>query len=180
MFTTIVMTPLPEESMLDIDRKQSGTKIPHIHTDCFSVAIQKTISIEDFVEAFYTSWLFKIERKILALVVNKPSTDAQAIELSIGQRDQFSAWNLEYRDENQVVLADFLGRTKSWLMVQSTEETSTHLYFGSAVIPRLNTDGSLGEPSIVFRLLGGFHLLYSRALLWAASRNLLLREQGRS
>ena len=178
MFSTIEMTSLPEQSNLDNNHKQPGTKIDHVHTDCFSVSIRKTISIESFVEAFYTSWLFKIERKILGMVMDKPSTDAQAIELSIGQRDQFSAWNLEYRDEHKVVLADFMGRTKSWLMVQNTDDTSTRLFFGSAVMPRLNTDGSLGKQSLVFRLLGGFHLLYSRALLWAASRNLLLREQG--
>ena len=177
MFTSIERTPLPEQSRLEDNHKQPGTKIPHIHADCFSLAVRKTVLIEGFVEAFYTSWIFKIERKILALVVGKPSTDTQAIELSVGQRNQFSAWNLEYRDENQLVLADFMGKTKSWLMVQNTDETSTTLFFGSAVMPRLKKDGSLERQSLVFSVLGAFHLIYSRALLWAASRNLPLQSQ---
>jgi len=173
MFTAIEVMPLPAQSKLDYCHKEPGIKIPDVHTDCFSLSIKKNISIEEFVEAFYTSWLFKIERIIIGFVVGKPSTDKQVFELSMGQREQFSAWNLEYRDESQVVLADFMGKTKSWLMVQNRDETSTRLFFGSAVMPRYNPDGSLGRPSIFFRLLGGFHLLYSRSLLWTASRNLL-------
>jgi len=173
MFTSIEAMPLPEQSKLDNCHKQPGDKIPNVHTDCFSLTIRKKISIEEFVEAFYTSWLFKVERVILGFVVRKPSTDSQALELSTGHREQFSAWNLEYRDENQVVLADFMGKTKSWLMVQNREGASTRLFFGSAVMPRYNADGSLGKPSLFFSLLGGFHILYSRSILWVASRNLL-------
>ncbi len=180
MFTVIEAMPLPEQSKLDICHKKLGIKIPDVHTDCFSLSIRKKVPIEEFVEAFYTSWLFKVERLILGIVVGKPSTDKQAYELSVGQRVQFSAWNLEYQDENQVVLADFMGKTKSWLMVENWGNASTRLFFGSAVMPRYNADGSLGKPSLFFRLLSGFHMLYSRSLLWAASRNLLSQEERRS
>ena len=53
-------------------------------------------SIEEFVEAFYTNWLFEVERVILGFVARKLSTDSQALELTTGHREQFSAWNLEY------------------------------------------------------------------------------------
>jgi len=180
MFTSIESMPLPEQSKLDSCHKEPGAKIRDVHTDCFSLSIRKTISIEDYVEAFYTSWLFKVERVILGFVVAKPSTDTQASELSMGKREQFSAWNLEYRDESQVVLADFMGKTKSWLMIQNKGEACTQLFFGSAVMPRYNSDGSLGKPSLFFRLMGGFHILYSRSLLWAASRNLISQEKRRN
>ncbi len=52
-----------------------------------------------------------------------------------------------------------------------TNAIATRLYFGSAVVPR--SSGGNGEPGMgwLFHGLLGFHRLYSRLLLRAASRH---------
>lgn len=156
-------------------------------TDCYVATIGKRVSHADFVEAFYTSGLFKIERRILAWAIKKPSTDQEARELANGNRDQFAAWIVESRAPNQLLLTDVQGRTRSWLMTvpAAAQADSTLLYFGSAIVPRARRadpdvrnnstiPGSyvLSKPVGVFGALLGFHDWYSRALLRAASRRL--------
>ena len=52
------------------------------YTDCYYTDISSKISHKQFIIAFYTSPLFKLERFILRLIVAKPSTDKQVIELA--------------------------------------------------------------------------------------------------
>ena len=75
--------------------------------------------------------------------------------------DAFAAWRVEDRAEDQLLLCDLPGRTRSWLMAAS-EGTRTLLYFGSAIVPL----------SPGYRALLGFHKLYSRVLLRAAKSRL--------
>ena len=136
------------------------------HTDCYFVDVPQDVSFEAFVTAFYTTWLFKLERQILRLV-KRPSTDAEAAALAAGTRAQFAAWDVEARDGAQILMCDMGGRTRSWLKVASVDR-GTRLYFGSAVVP----DQKSGKMGWVFRALMGFHKLYSVMLLRAAVRNL--------
>jgi hypothetical protein len=73
-------------------------------------------------------------------------------------------------------MADFQGRTRSWLMVVAAADShgheGTYLYFGSAVVPVLSARSGKRTLGLVFRLLLGFHKLYSRALLFAAKSRL--------
>jgi hypothetical protein len=139
------------------------------YTDCYAAEIEGTVTQAQYVEAFYTGGLFKLERLLLAWFASRPSTDAQARDLASGATDTFAAWRVEARGIDQMLLTDMSGRTRSWLMVGQTEgRGSTRLYFGSAVISE--TDGSSGRAAmgLTFRALLGFHKLYSRALLGAA------------
>lgn len=129
------------------------------------------ITLAAFVQAFYTTRLFKLERWILRGLLRRPSTDAQAVDLGLGQRDAFAAWTVEARTEDQLLLSDLYGRTRSWLMVLPGL-AGTRLYFGSAVVARRGA--RTGERSLgwTYRALLGFHRLYSRLLLNAAARKL--------
>ncbi len=137
------------------------------YADCYVTEVSRPVSQAEYVEAFYTSGVFKLERLILKLLVARPSTDQQARELAAGQRTAFAAWTVEARSPNQLLLCDFQGRTRSWLMA-----SGTRLYFGSAVV-RVESRGS-GKAGLgfAFRALLGFHRLYSRVLLRAAARRL--------
>ena len=141
------------------------------YTDCFRVDVPGDVTHAQYVEAFYTTWLFKLERFILAWLVKKPSTDAEARALARGERTKFAAWRVEERVGNQLVMRDFQGKTCSWLMVESLP-ASTRLYFGSGIAPRV--DRVTGEKRMGrgFSLLLGFHKMYSRALLSAARSRL--------
>lgn len=132
---------------------------PHSLTDCFFTDVPCAIALEQYVEAFYTTVLFKLERMGIRWFVGRPSTDADAGRLARGEVDELAVWHVEARTSDQILLRDFSQRTRSWLMVQPAA-MGTCLYFGSAVVPL--TSG--------FRMLLGFHRLYSRVLLGAAAR----------
>ena len=84
-----------------------------------------------------------------------------------------AAWTVEARGTDQLLLCDFQGRTRSWLMVTPGEHGhSTRLYFGSAVVARVDRRTGRSRMGWGFHALLGFHRLYSRALLRAAQRRL--------
>jgi hypothetical protein len=133
--------------------------------------ISREISHAQYVYAFYTSFVFKLEQSILKWAVSKPSTDVQAGQLAEGSTDKFAAWTVETRTDNQLLMSDFLGRTKSWLMVMPLEK-HTRLYFGTAIVPKTNARTGRSTIGFGFHALLGFHKLYSAVLLWAAKLRL--------
>jgi hypothetical protein len=142
----------------------------HAYTDCFSLRIDRTITLPDFVFAFYTTPVFRLERFVLKLV-KKPSIDEQARSLSQGLLDSFAAWSVEQRLTDQLLMCDFRGRTRSWFMVADIDDTagsSTRLYFGSAVVPVGQVRSDRSDIGSGYKLLLGFHKLYSKVLLSAA------------
>jgi hypothetical protein len=164
--SAITTSPLPEHALLARYAANGG------YTDCYATDLPGSYSHAEFVAAFYTTWLFKLERAILKLLVAKPSTDDEAAQLARGGRDSFAAWTVEASAPNQLLLCDFLGNTRSWLMVEPRHDGGvTRLYFGSAVVPRAVNDGP-PRLGFSFRALLGFHRRYSRALLAAARARL--------
>jgi hypothetical protein len=154
---------IPHASFLDAYRLAGA------YADCFVADIARPVSQAQYVEAFYTTGLFRIERLILAVAISRPSTDDEARKLSVGESDSFAAWHVESRSQGELLLA--AGRTRSWLMAvarPSREGTSTRLYFGSAIVPEKKPRKGQDPLGRRFRILLGFHRLYSRALLRAA------------
>jgi hypothetical protein len=141
------------------------------YTDCYTTEIPGRISLAEYIFNFYTTFIFKLERFILKWAVSKSSTDAQARQLSDGEIERFAAWHVEGRNENEILLCDFGGRTRSWLMsvpVNEGNRARTRLYFGSAVVPVRNS--KTGDSSLGFgvQVLLGFHKVYSVLLLYFA------------
>jgi hypothetical protein len=145
------------------------------YADCYVTEVAGTVSHAAFVEAFYTTVVFKLERLILRLLASRPSTDTQARQLAHGELASFAAWSVEGRAPNQVLLCDFTGRTRSWLMVStagSGASSSTQLFFGSAIVPGRSATTDRRASGWAFQSLLGFHQLYSRVLLSAARSRL--------
>lgn len=139
------------------------------YTDCFVVTVPGRVTQTAYVEAFYTTALFKLERLALAVLLGRPSTDPQARRLATGEVSTFAAWTVEARETDQILLCDFLGASRSWLMSVVDDVTgATTLYFGTALVPRPG-GARLG---VGFRALIPFHRPYARALLRAAVRRL--------
>lgn len=145
---------------------------PGAYVDCYVVEVAGSVSHAAFVEAFYTTPLFKVERLILAAFVSRPSTDLDAKQLAEGRADSFAAWRVEDRKTDQLLLGDYTGRTKSWLMVAPSGD-GTSLYFGSAVVPKVDSTTGERKLGFVFGALLGFHKLYSRLLLGSARSRIL-------
>ncbi|MEH6347454.1 MAG: hypothetical protein V7785_20325 [Bermanella sp.] len=143
-------------------------------TDCYFIDLPKQVSQAQYIEAFYTTKLFKVERFILALIARRPSTDEQAKHLALAKTKQFAAWSVEQQTQDQLLLCDFMGKTRSWLKSVSHENgNGTRLYFGSAVIPKKDSSNTKPKFGLAFNALGGFHHVYSKALLKAAGLRLL-------
>lgn len=142
--------------------------VPYRDADCFVTTLPGRVGQADFIEAFYTSWLFKLERLVLAALVGKPSTDAQARRLARDELQAFAAWTVEARSPDQIVMCDYQGMTRSWLMT-CPEGTGTALHFGTVVAPPSGDRRS----ARIFDVLTPVHRLYARALLAAAAGRLL-------
>ena len=164
---TLEPCPLPADALLSRYAREGA------YTDCYATTVPRVVTQADYVEAFYTGRLFKLERWLLARFLSRPSTDAQARELARGERTQFAAWHVEDRRADQLLLCDLAGRTRSWLMSAPLAAGGTRLYFGSVVVPVVDRTTGRPELGAGFRLLLGFHKGYSRALLAAAWRRLM-------
>lgn len=145
------------------------------YADCYTTTINARVTHAQFVAAFYTTWLFKLERWILGWAVAKPATDAQAAELAQGSIDAFSAWTVEARAANELLMCDFRGDTRSWFRIVVDAEASaarTRLFFGSAVVARRPDRDGRAQLGPVYTALMTFHRIYSVLLLRAARSKL--------
>jgi hypothetical protein len=140
------------------------------YTDCFAIEVAGDVTLAAFINAFYTTWLFRAERLVLRVAARVPSTDEQLRDLASGQGDQFAAWRVEARSDVQVLLN--AGRTKSCLMVVPVGD-KTRLMFGSVVVPEPAKGNKPPRLGPVFDTLLGAHRVYSRLLLGAAARKLM-------
>lgn len=162
---------LPAQALLNASREMGA------FVDCYVCEMHGVVAHADYVQAFYTTPLFKLERFILQWLAGRPSTDADARRLAEGSVDSFSAWRVKERAPSQLLLADITGRTQSWLMVAPAvgpdDRPLTRLYFGSAVMPQTSrSDPDRLSMGWLFHALSGFHRLYSRLLLAAARTRL--------
>jgi hypothetical protein len=137
--------------------------------DCFSVQVDGSVTLGEFVFAFYTSPAFRIERWILRVLVGAASSDEEARAVAEGRGETFAVWHVGARTEDQLLMCDRYGKTRSWFRVVPQDSGSTLLQFGSAVAARRAEAGAM-EMSRGFGVLLGFHRLYSRVLLAAARR----------
>ena len=168
---SITSCPLPEGTIIYRYHNKSSCQAADTYTDCYLVEIDGRVTLAEYVFAFYTTSVFRLERFILKYLAGRPSSDREAKQLSEGTIDEFSAWTVEDRTTDQLLMCDLRGRTRSWFMIvpqSAAGRTTTSLYFGSAVVPYQKT--ATGEPRIGggFRMLLGFHKLYSRVLLYSA------------
>jgi len=159
-------TPLPPDSLLArLARDRSA------FADAYTLPFPRAVSLAEFVEAFYTTRLFKVERALLALF-GKPSSDAMARAVARGDGQRFAVWTVQAREGDELLMHEDSGATRSWFKAQAAECGGTTLWFGSAVVPRQRVGGEGARMGRVFHALLGFHRWYSRALLSAAVNRL--------
>lgn len=145
------------------------------YTDCYVTEVPGLITLGQYVEAFYTTKLFKAERIILSLAGHS-SSDAEAAEVARGTSSCFAAWRVEERNEDQLLMCDVSGRTRSWFKIATISgdrSMQTYLHFGSGITPVQSARAGRMSIGPVFKALTGFHKLYSRALLAATRRKIV-------
>ena len=144
------------------------------YTDCFFILVGRQVELAEFVSAFYTTWLFRLERWVLKWLARRPSSDEDVRRLVQGESNDFAAWSVEGRASDQLLMCDMHQRTRSWFMVapQSQQAESTVLFFGSAVVPLGKDEQGQPRMGTGFGVLKAFHICYSRALLGLARSRL--------
>ena len=165
----IAPCPIPHDALLKAYSSAGG------FADCYRTDIAGSISLAQYVAAFYTTRVFKLERFILKIAMSMPSTDDQARQLAAGTIDRFAAWHVEARREDQLLMCDFQHRTRSWFKVEPVARADgsyTRLHFGSGVVPVIEKSSGTSSLGPVFRTLLGLHKLYSKILLRSAATRL--------
>jgi hypothetical protein len=169
---SITQEAAPEDALLKTYRGGAHPERWGRYGDCFSVRVDRAVSIADFVFAFYTSPVFRIERWMLRAFIGARSSDMGARALADGSATTFAAWYVADRSTTQLLMCDRFERTRSWFRVVALDAGGTLLQFGSAVAAGRDK-GTEGAPqSRGFRVLLGFHVLYSQILLNAAKSSL--------
>lgn len=162
-----------DDSLLRTFRGGSHPERWRTYVDCFCTRVADDVSLSDFVFAFYTSALFRIERWILRVTIGAASIDADARAVATGSAKTFAAWYVGERTADQLLMCDRYESTRSWFRVVPLNDGGTLLQFGSGIAARASKNGGGMTISRGFRFLVGFHVVYSRLLLWQASRRVL-------
>ena len=142
---------------------------PKTRIDCYKIYADKLVNLEYFVGRFYRGRLFRIERALISRFTGHPSSDKQLNDLLSATSKTFSAWTQSARNENQLIMCDYQGRTCSWFMVEPQDE-GTSLYFGTVLKPTQYFKGLEWLSKPIFTLFLPAHGLYSRLLLGAAAK----------
>lgn len=164
-------TPPPTDSLLARLAEERAA-----FADAYTLKFPRAVTLAEFVEAFYTTRLFKVERALIALL-GKPSSDAMARAVARGEGERLAVWTVAARRPDELLMHEDSGATRSWFKVEAAEAAEagtagSTLWFGSAVVPRRREPGGAPRLGWVFHALLGFHRWYSRALLKAAARRL--------
>lgn len=161
--------PVPPDSLLDRLAQAQGA-----FADAYALRLPRRVPLAEFVEAFYTTRLFKLERALLALL-GKRSSDAMARAVARSEGERIAVWTVEARTADELLMHEDSGVTRSWFKAEPQPDGSTTLWFGSALVPRRRGPGGKPKFGVGFHALIGFHRRYSRALLAAAVRRLEAR-----
>jgi hypothetical protein len=170
----VIQENLPDNALLKTFRGGARPEEWGHYGDCFSLMIPQKANLEQFVFAFYTSPVFRLERCILGLFAHSPSTDADARAIANGSASRFALWYVGERTASQLLMCDRFERTRSWFRVMTVGGEGAVLQFGSAVAARTDRSGHRRMGG-AFGFLKGFHVLYSRVLLNSAWRQMRRR-----
>jgi hypothetical protein len=169
----VTQQSVPVDSLLNTYRGGPHPERWVSQGDCFSLTVDRVVTLKEFVVAFYTSPVFRVERLILLILAGAPATDSDVRSVADGSGTLFAIWRVGERTTTQLLMCDRFEKTRSWFQVVPMESGATELRFGSAVAVSRNRATGAMSMRWRFRWLMGFHVLYSRILLNAAWRKLL-------
>jgi hypothetical protein len=170
--------PVPHDALLQTYRGGNRPELWGEYGDCFSVQVNRVVTLPQWVFAFYTSPMFRLERVILHVLARAPSNDQQAQDLAEGRRETFAVWVVGARTKDQLLMCDRYGKTRSWFRVTPQASGGTVLQFGSAVAARPGSHGGT-RMSGRFKVLLGLHKIYSKLLIGAAKHRAMSRHNLR-
>jgi len=162
---TIQATEIPSSALLygHVERGE--------YADAFYTDITYSADLSEYIRAFYSSRVMRVERFILKFI-GKPSSADQVEKLATGEISELAVWSVAERRKNEILLPDSYDRTCSWLMVSYPSTGKTRLHFGTGVHRMRQQGEGATSLNLFFRATIGFHLLYSKVLLRSARNQL--------
>src|ERR1700722_11159530 len=105
---SITQESAPEDALLKTYRGGVHPERWGGYGDCFSVRVEGAVSLQDFVFAFYTSPLFRIERWLLRAFIGAPSSDRGARALAGGSAASVGPGEVGDRTPAKLLICDRL------------------------------------------------------------------------
>jgi hypothetical protein len=170
---SVTQDAVPDDALLKTHRGGARPERWQQSGDCFRTSVDRVVSLAEFVFAFYTSPIFRIERVILGLLARTPSTDTEARRLADGSGTSFAIWRVGERTATQLLMCDRYERTRSWFAVVPLSDGKTLLQFGSAVASGSAQRSARKIRLSLFRVVLKFHVIYSQVLLHAAKSGVM-------
>lgn len=118
----VIATTLPKSACLNDYEHHAG-----VYTDCFQTELPKGGTLESYINAFFNTWLFRIERMILSTAAKKPVSDEDIARLAQGTSNTMSAWQVERRDADQILLEVPQPPIRTWLMRSGEGEKTSSI-----------------------------------------------------
>lgn len=165
---TVKRIGVPEGSFLKAYEGREGCE-----TDCFQADVPGHPDIDRFVHIFFDTWVFRIERRLLALLGEDYATSEDVAALAGRSSDTLAAWTVQDRSADEIILAFKRPRGRTWLQATQLDGSlgSTRLRFGSALLPNIDSEGQTASISWGLKIGLPLHRLYARLLLAAAARD---------
>jgi hypothetical protein len=121
---SVTQDAVPDDSLLRTYRGGPRPERWRESGDCFAVSMDRVVSLAEFVFAFYTSPVFRIERAILGLLAGALSTDLDVRRLAAGSATAFAIWRVGERTATQLLMCDRYERTRSWFSVYAAASSA--------------------------------------------------------
>jgi len=156
---------LPKDSLLRTYEVLEGC-----HCDCFYVDAQGDADLSSYIAAFFGTWVFQLELKVLSIFGLNRDDAEQIQRLAENRADRMAAWHVEKRSERELLLAVGDGPIRTWLRIEPAGQGAVRMYFGSAMLPIATDTQGRPRQGRMARLALPLHKIYSRVLLGAALR----------
>src|SRR5271170_2875889 len=103
---SVTQVAVPDDALLRTYRGGARPERWRESGDCFSTLVDRVVSLAEFVFAFYTSPVFRIERVTLSILAGAPSKEADARRLAEGSASSFAIWRVGERTATQLLMCD--------------------------------------------------------------------------
>ncbi len=147
-------------------------KTPGCLTDAFRCKVDFSVNLEHFIQAFFDSSVFRLERLLIQILTRKQADLTQVKKLASGTDKTFAVWQVAQRSNFEILMKVGTGPIRSWLAAYPDQDGGTSLYFGSAVLPTKGDKNGNQQVGFLFQATVWFHEFYSRLLLKSAVRTL--------
>ena len=142
--------PLPPASILQHYFQQAKNSNPNDEhfADAFQAQLpsnvaehmhhkgDKTLNVDSCVRSFYSSWIFKIEKTIMKIILKQPEPDLSSFEIG----KSIYLWKVESRNDEEILLVWETGsfRGSTWFYFSQQHKV---IMFGSSIQTPRNLNG---------------------------------------